>query len=165
MLTCIHYNYFAGSVFWFSLPYKPDELAASFFHRVTSTTAFGLRTPTSTSTDDNNTINTTINTNNNNSKDKASSSGIGCVSMNPTCESLKILLVDDSISILKMTGVMLRRQGHTVTEAVNGAEALDMLVSGGVGRYDVVLMDIQVNCCTFYTIVAVYYIIICLVCV
>ena len=153
MLTCIHYNYFTGSVFWFSLPYKPDELAASFFHRKTSTTAFGLLSPTST--DDNNTINTTINTNNNNSKDKASSSGIGCVSMNPTCESLKILLVDDSISILKMTGVMLRRQGHTVTEAVNGAEALDMLVSGGF-RYDVVLMDIQVKSVYMQCVYIVY---------
>ncbi len=47
-----------------------------------------------------------------------------------------------------MTGMMLRRQGHSVQQAENGMEALEMLVarmqSGAAEeRFDVVLMDLQ----------------------
>lgn len=37
---------------------------------------------------------------------------------------LNILLVDDALSILKMTTMLLKRKGHTVHTAENGAEAL-----------------------------------------
>ncbi len=74
----------------------------------------------------------------------------------PVIEKLSILLVDDSLSILKMTTMMLKRSGHKVEQADNGAEGLDMILRGyekmnaqGVVRgarqcpYDVVLMDLQ----------------------
>ena len=66
----------------------------------------------------------------------------------PVDKSLKILLVDDSLSILKMVGMLLRKHKHKVDEAENGALALDKL-QASVGdpskRYDVVVMDIQVR--------------------
>ena len=68
---------------------------------------------------------------------------------------LNILLVDDSLSILKMTTMMLRRGGHKVEQADNGAVGLEMVLEGYkknralLGEhtleppYDVVLMDLQ----------------------
>eukprot|EP01038_Epipyxis_sp_PR26KG_P012396 gene12396-16626_t len=40
---------------------------------------------------------------------------------------LNILIVDDSMTILKMTSMMLNRQGHKITTAENGSDALDIL--------------------------------------
>ena len=59
---------------------------------------------------------------------------------------MDVLLVDDAISILKMTSMMLKRQGHVVTQAENGAEALEMMLdrySVDNKPFDVVLMDLQ----------------------
>eukprot|EP01038_Epipyxis_sp_PR26KG_P004193 gene4193-5964_t len=42
-------------------------------------------------------------------------------------DTLSILIVDDSLSILKMTGMMLKRHGHTVEQAENGSEAVDKM--------------------------------------
>lgn len=62
---------------------------------------------------------------------------------------LSILLVDDSATILKMTGMMLKRSGHQVVTAENGQVAVDTLKKGydeckkGTSPFDVVLMDLQ----------------------
>lgn len=63
--------------------------------------------------------------------------------------SLNILVVDDSAPIVKMTTVMLKRQGHKVSSAENGAVAVDMIletlhcVDGSLRVFDIVLMDLQ----------------------
>lgn len=54
--------------------------------------------------------------------------------------NLKVLIVDDSLPILKMTRKMLEREGITTNEAMNGQEALKHLSKQ---NYDIVLMDIQ----------------------
>ena len=60
---------------------------------------------------------------------------------------VNILLVDDSFSILKLSGNMLRKQGHTVTEALNGSEALSILDKvrndEDAKPFDIVLMDLH----------------------
>lgn len=58
---------------------------------------------------------------------------------------LDILLVDDSISILKITSTMLRRHGHIVTEVENGAEALELMREKREQGllFDCVVMDLQ----------------------
>ncbi len=65
--------------------------------------------------------------------------------LDPT--NLNVLLVDDAMSILKMTSMLLKRKGHKVYTAENGAEALQKLeeanAEGSLVQYDVVLMDIQ----------------------
>jgi CheY-like chemotaxis protein len=63
---------------------------------------------------------------------------------------LNILLVDDSLPILKMCGMLFRKQGHKVTTAENGQEALDRLEEESSlhtatmsAHFDVILMDLQ----------------------
>ena len=56
--------------------------------------------------------------------------------------SLRILLVDDSISVLKMLSRKLEEHGHSVVTAKNGAEGLSKMVSMNDG-IDLVIMDLQ----------------------
>eukprot|EP01034_Spumella_vulgaris_P047356 gene47356-biopygen13482 len=53
---------------------------------------------------------------------------------NPPQKGLKILLVDDTLSIQKMTSMLLKKQGHTVTIAENGVEALERITSDYLDR-------------------------------
>ena len=53
---------------------------------------------------------------------------------------LRVLVVDDSLMILKMIVKALRMEGLDVDQAVNGAAALSLLMTN---HYDVVVMDIQ----------------------
>jgi signal transduction histidine kinase/CheY-like chemotaxis protein len=46
-----------------------------------------------------------------------------------SAKRLSILLVDDSLTILKMTTMMLKRAGHRVEQAENGAEGLEMILN------------------------------------
>lgn len=129
-----------GSVFWFSLPYKPDDLAVTFFDLKP---AFSTTTGTGKSGSDQQPLQSST----------ASGGENNALNSPISADALKILLVDDSISskyfsrlivihiyplhlhnsdhfffiyynhtVIKMTGVMLRRQGHEVTEAGNGQE-------------------------------------------
>mmetsp|Transcript_3412 Transcript_3412/g.5109 ORF Transcript_3412/g.5109 Transcript_3412/m.5109 type:complete len:838 (-) Transcript_3412:785-3298(-) len=60
-----------------------------------------------------------------------------------------ILVVDDSMPILKMTSLSLTREGFTVTTAVNGSEALKHLLPSpnlppaSASAFSLVLMDLQ----------------------
>ncbi len=67
-------------------------------------------------------------------------------------QNLNILLVEDTLSIQKMTRMLLQKQCHTVTVAENGVEALDLITTrykeaqSGLlepQMFDVVLMDFQ----------------------
>lgn len=64
-------------------------------------------------------------------------------------EILNVLLVDDSPAILKMSGMMIKRRGHKLTTAENGAIAVAkvkeamMCLDGSVEPFDLVLMDLQ----------------------
>ncbi len=61
-------------------------------------------------------------------------------------DPLNILIVDDSPSILKMSSMMLRRQGHSMCLAENGEIALKKIEEqwSKTGRgFDVILMDLQ----------------------
>eukprot|EP01038_Epipyxis_sp_PR26KG_P007421 gene7421-10114_t len=48
---------------------------------------------------------------------------------------LKMLLVDDSITILKLSGSMLRRKGHTVTTAENDEETVQIAMDAGADGF------------------------------
>jgi CheY-like chemotaxis protein len=53
-----------------------------------------------------------------------------------------VLLVDDSLSNLKMVGMLMKRLGCKCVTAANGADALEMVKSkGGIDAFDFVLMD------------------------
>jgi CheY-like chemotaxis protein len=55
-------------------------------------------------------------------------------------QGCSLLLVEDTMSIRKLTTQLLEREGFTVTTANNGVEALEAL---GKGRFDAVLMDLN----------------------
>lgn len=59
-----------------------------------------------------------------------------------TGTNLRLLLVEDSVSISKMTSMLLKRQGYTVDLANNGAVALE-LITQDPAAFDIILMDLQ----------------------
>jgi signal transduction histidine kinase/CheY-like chemotaxis protein len=64
----------------------------------------------------------------------------------PTClfQPRRVLIVDDSLSILKVTSRLLKINGHTATTAANGLIGLEMLKKSMVNDdFDMVLTDIQ----------------------
>jgi signal transduction histidine kinase/CheY-like chemotaxis protein len=62
----------------------------------------------------------------------------------PMNESLSVLIVEDSIAIVKVTTRLLTHCGHTVAHELNGSLGLDRMTGGfATQAYDVVLMDLQ----------------------
>ena len=134
-----------GSLFWFTIPYRPDETSAQL--PCASSACPSALTPTKSS-------------------DFSHDSGANGIMLSPKSAfdlsngAYKILVVDDAPLIVKMTTMLLQRKGHTVQHAVNGSDALEKLcVSIGLGGtptindnvrgedrvplFDVVLMDLQ----------------------
>ena len=114
-----------GCVFWFILPYVSDP----------TMNADGLLASCLASVDEEDTQTDSY------IEKSRTVSDVSDLPLSVSPSSLDILLVDDSVSVLKTTRMMLAKQGHSVDTAVNGADALDSLLKK---TYDVVLMDIQV---------------------
>jgi CheY-like chemotaxis protein len=114
-----------GSLFWFSIPYRPDTMSAN-----------ADRTPGAGTTC-------------NSPEGCASPTAIASPRTGGRVARLykEVLVVDDAPSILKMTAMLLTKKGHRVEQAVNGAVALEKITATFGGRearhYDVVLMDLQ----------------------
>ena len=146
---------FQGSVFSFSFPYCPDpqKNAPQFMQSQQSV----LRTATSASDiSDNNDEKVEGN-------DKVDVKNVGLngllhesakeipskslQSVTTSMPPLRILVVDDSPSIVKVAKRFLTEHGHTVDTAENGNEALAKLkqvrAGGNVSIYDMMLTDIQ----------------------
>ena len=104
-----------GSVFWFSIPYRPDPQFVSDQREAEGQGQDQVRAGPVTS-------------------DAAS---------NPV-RRLRVLLVDDALSIQKVVGRALHNKKYIVETAGNGFIALNMLIDGYADQhYDVVLMDFQ----------------------
>jgi CheY-like chemotaxis protein len=58
-------------------------------------------------------------------------------------EARRFLLAEDNPVNQQLVVKLLQKQGHLVTVANNGREALDNLEKAGLGEFDAVLMDIQ----------------------
>lgn len=56
---------------------------------------------------------------------------------------LRLLVVDDNEINREIANLILTGEGHTVELAVNGAEAVEKVRESAGGRYDAVLMDVQ----------------------
>ncbi|RYH05453.1 response regulator [archaeon] len=169
-------NGMQGSLFWFTIPYRPDEQFATL---VRESSAFrdietrrrdmqlileevSSKVPVTLPLSQNASAVSPLNLSNLLSLSDSSSN-----------KGLKILIVDDSASIQKMMSMMLRRHGHVVDQAENGAIAVSLVNAAyqdsrtkmlerlteaqrGSGKervigwqelmhtpYDVVLMDLQ----------------------
>jgi CheY-like chemotaxis protein len=55
-------------------------------------------------------------------------------------ETLNVLVVEDVVTNLELTELVLKRAGHAVTSVSNGRDALDALEVGG---FDVVALDLR----------------------
>ena len=144
-----------GSVFSFSFPYRPDpqDNSPQFMQSQKSV----IRTVTSTSDisdDDKEEGNDKVNVKNiilnellHESAKVIPSKPLQSATM--SMQPLRILVVDDSPSIVKVAKRFLTEHGHTVDTAENGSEALAKLKkvrAGGTGNvsiYDMMLTDIQ----------------------
>ena len=120
-----------GSAFWFAFPYRPDNM---FNEEKTSSASNSTSTGTANVSGA--------------STRQASRDVSGISTPKPIIRSrnLRILIVDDSLSILKVTVRSATQAGHTCETATNGAIALERLqqalaVPGGA--FDVVLIDFQ----------------------
>lgn len=114
-----------GCRFWFTIPYKPDR-------NIIPMVEIELASITPIVESENNNLN-------------SPSTLIPPISQPQSTIKLRILVVDDSISILKVTTLMLKRLGCIVDNALNGQESLDMTIRqfDCHSPYDVVLTDIQ----------------------
>lgn len=143
-----------GSVFWFTIPYRPDFAIAEHMHseKKTDNIFHASRSNRSNRND----VNIPLERK---SKDDMEMLPTKAVEVKNLL-SLNILLVEDSPTIAKMTKVMLERLGHQVTVAENGHIGLNLMVKSlncllgettlpsGEGtdhsqRFDLVLMDFQ----------------------
>jgi CheY-like chemotaxis protein/signal transduction histidine kinase len=139
-----------GSLFWFSIPYRPDFATASLYENATLleeeeetsnleaesvserdskklTNEITLMSPPTT---------TTLRRN------RSMEFNFGDTKLPP----LNILLVDDSPSIVKISSMMLKRQGHVIQSADNGDAALKKIQEQWETNhrgFDVILMDLQ----------------------
>ena len=118
-----------GSVFWFSFPYRPDNTQSSASIMTSNLTeTFNESNRTASVLMTNPPSNQTIDI----SKER---------SIIPI-PKLRILLTDDSPSILKVTSRFLKMNGHEVTTAENGSEALKLINSDEL-IFDVLVTDLQ----------------------
>ena len=129
-----------GSMFWFTIPYRPDLLSSSSFNALASSSCCSTTDSTAALPQTElrvgivkeigkDTLTTTL--------------GASTFPSTSPPVPLRVLVVDDSPSILKMTSMLLKKKGHTIEQAGNGAEALDKMLQHPAPYYDVVLMDLQ----------------------
>ena len=137
-----------GSIFWFSVPYRPDPSVAKLNNSSRSITNHSAyrdiklvqKLEALQTVHEDYVL-----------EEKQSSSEFP--SSQFTLKQYKVLLAEDSPTIAKMTSMMLRKHGHEVVIAENGAIALNLLKSrwtemkqsGTINgpAYDVILMDLQ----------------------
>jgi CheY-like chemotaxis protein len=122
-----------GSVFWFSIPYRPDELQVKLYADSTFSTSFecDMKISVLENSDNNYDNNNNSYNNNNNSNDnnyindnlKSKS-----IELATDIRKFDVLVVDDSLSVLKITAALLKRNGFNVEQAENGVEGLEKIL-------------------------------------
>ena len=126
-----------GSVFWLAFPYRPDFTFETCVFESQSLRSSRLSRVRAGSSD---------------GSEKKECYQKDSAMITPRIESskslektpLRILLVDDSISILKITARFLRSKGHIVEEEENGSRALKRIKSAFLTQeFDLILTDLQ----------------------
>ncbi len=160
-----------GSLFWFAIPYKPDTVYAQHMSKKPSTLSLNNKSPLELPVNANPLTKAAQELEGCNSVDCSTVTGSVPVSEAPSPsasertlsisstkvekdnESVKhfdkdhfsVLVVDDSPPILKMCSLMLKRLGHIVATAENGAIAVKMVEDAlsSSKSFDIILMDLQ----------------------
>lgn len=129
----------SGCRFFFGVPYVPDELTASLKEKPVLKSFMSTRQDRKVAAADSLLI--PIEKLNINSPIQSAMRDAA-----QAASQLRILLVDDTITVLKMVSMVLRKQGHIVETASHGGEALDKLDIARLKRshiFDLVLIDLQ----------------------
>ncbi len=143
-----------GSLFWFAIPYKPDAIYAQQISSLTSkipeeSNCAPTQNDYPLSEEDDKIVAATVPLEHPVSTQSLVECAIAVVdqSQPPIKTALNILVVDDSPTILKMSTLMLKKLGHEVTTADNGAIAAKLVQERVVDihscGFDVILMDLQ----------------------
>ena len=136
-----------GSIFWFEIPYRPDEYNATSMHHLNTihSSSYSHRCDSEQSS-----IHCPVNIQPSlplvSETFQDSSSSSVKEQEHDKLHNLNILVVDDSPTIAKMISMMLQQHGHKVTVAENGEIAVQKLFSHWKDHqidYDIVLMDLQ----------------------
>jgi CheY-like chemotaxis protein len=130
-----------GSLFWFAIPYKPDTM---FAHHIPTPKEIEMKRKEA------NPLNVLQEVLTLNKPPEIESPILEETTENIQPSSLHILLVDDSPPILKMSSLMLKKLGHCVVTAENGAIALKRIeesfhpnTSSQNKKFDLLLIDLQ----------------------
>jgi len=130
-----------GSCFWFHFPYRPDPLAAAHSSPLKDATP----SPSSSSSEGFFASDHSHRDVSSQPPKAGSHPSLGPLRLQKAPNNSRkgtILVVDDSMPILKMTSLSLTREGFSVTTAVNGSEALKHLLPTP-NPFSLVLMDLQ----------------------
>ena len=126
-----------GSVFWFAFPYRADTMA-EYYRSSSGSDSAGSGWAKQTSG---------IGSVAGSQRTSAATSGAhtpSAPSLSAVVSHLNILIVDDSLSILKVTERAAKQAGHHCETAANGAIALERLqLALPLGEIDIVLIDFQ----------------------
>eukprot|EP00597_Dinobryon_sp_UTEXLB2267_P004678 CAMPEP_0170069456 /NCGR_PEP_ID=MMETSP0019_2-20121128/8128_1 /TAXON_ID=98059 /ORGANISM="Dinobryon sp., Strain UTEXLB2267" /LENGTH=534 /DNA_ID=CAMNT_0010277513 /DNA_START=714 /DNA_END=2318 /DNA_ORIENTATION=- len=136
-----------GSCFWFEFPYRPDFLFVES-HAVHASSQASAAASDPCNFDLELASNSEAAVSNNAAQPTAPESDnlVAQVpsSPDPAPSAVSILLVDDSMPILKVTSLCLKREKFAVTTASNGSEALQLLQQPHhSSSFSLVLMDLQ----------------------
>jgi CheY-like chemotaxis protein len=122
-----------GSVFWFSIPYRPDYTQVNR----------GIEETTAVDGDDS-IINVKTGDNMQITSQKQNDQRSAKILSSKSTKSKRILLVDDTQTILKITSKILLSSGYEVETAENGSEALEKLKSAyDTHAFDLCITDLQ----------------------
>jgi len=142
-----------GSVFWFAIPYRPDTVMASYDEEVMNNNnnnqnkvispslSFPPRSPFTSALLPSLTSSVVPNT-----PPPVAITPLTAVTAvaEKTSQRHKILLVDDSPTIIRMMSMMLTRQGYDVLIAENGVIALETIIqTSSSSSLSLILMDMQ----------------------
>jgi CheY-like chemotaxis protein len=122
-----------GSIFWFSFPYRPDlssqchEKAGDMLRMESGSSKLIPPIMSSLSR-----------------HDFLTAARVASLEPDPQIQNLHVMLIDDSLTIIKVAGRSLRQNGYHVTTANNGSAGLDRLIEGyEKDEFHFVLMDLQ----------------------
>ncbi len=141
----------SGSLFWFSIPYRPDSISAADAIVIAESAPPLLDTNATITAESSNhlpsvnkpalSINTSVVP-----YTPPAAGGVPRTPHTKAIGTLNILLVDDALSIIKMTSMMLRKLGHSITTAENGEVAVKAVETQWKEHgksFDLILMDLQ----------------------
>ncbi|OYX03948.1 MAG: hypothetical protein B7Z05_08990, partial [Thiotrichales bacterium 32-46-8] len=129
-----------GSLFWFTIPYRPDTVSACLAERADADMDVPIqcglvaREESLASTES-----------------CKSDAAARAILATPAWGCYRVMIADDAPLVVKMVSMLLNNKGHVVAEtATNGEDALEKLTHGysvaepvGQPPFDVVLMDLQ----------------------